>query len=311
MELESVDLVEPIAKDFKYNIDFWQIIRYFYSLRGNEKRDFIKKLSDKENRLYKLISLNETSIKNINDYFDIRTDRIKTRFDLLRTEEEAKETCKTLGLTWEETKSKKNTNSYGMMVKTVSRISQSVCEKFKETIDINPQTRCIWSKNGKLHVTTRNLDGAIPSLNNPYVVWEIKEYWGKSKGGSKMSDAVYECEIVGKELREYERETNTKIYHVVFIDGKDQWNYRKSDFARFIDLEARGLIDYLIIGHPEITILLPLTFKGILVLLKTDTSIIAQDLILDKNNHTLCMILCTFKWEKFLLPTPLFTKNLY
>jgi hypothetical protein len=55
-----------------------------------------------------------------------------------------------------------------------------------------------------LHVSARNLDGAIPSLANPYLVWEIKEYWGKTKGGSKMSDAVYECHLVGLELRDFE-----------------------------------------------------------------------------------------------------------
>ena len=55
------------------------------------------------------------------------------------------------------------------------------------------------------------------------MVWEIKEYWGKTKGGSKMSDAVYECALVGLELRDFEERTGApRVQHVVFVDGKDQ-----------------------------------------------------------------------------------------
>ena len=64
-----------------------------------------------------------------------------------------------------------------------------------------------------------------------------------------MSDALYECQLVGFELREYEKVFNRKIYHIVFLDGKIQWDYRKSDLKRFIDLMNQGLIDRLIIGR--------------------------------------------------------------
>jgi hypothetical protein len=101
----------------------------------------------------------------------------------------------------------------------------------------------------KLHVTARNLDGAIPSLANPGIVWEIKEYWGKTKGGSKMSDAVYECNLVGRELREFEERTKARITHIVFVDGKEQWSHRQSDLKRFIDLFHQGIIDYLFVGR--------------------------------------------------------------
>ncbi len=106
----------------------------------------------------------------------------------------------------------------------------------------------MWFKERDLYVTARNLDGAIPCLVNPFVVWEIKEYWGKTKGGSKMSDAVYECLLVGRELREYEDKHGSKIYHVVFVDGKEQWDHRISDFIRFIDLYNQGIIDALMVG---------------------------------------------------------------
>ena len=115
-------------------------------------------------------------------------------------------------------------------------------------MEANPQRRCVWCVKNGLHVTARNLDGAIPSLANPTIIWEIKEYWGKTKGGSKMSDAVYECNLVGRELREFEERTGISVAHVVFVDGKEQWSARKSDLARFIDLSHQGIIDYLFVG---------------------------------------------------------------
>jgi hypothetical protein len=89
----------------------------------------------------------------------------------------------------------------------------------------------------------------VPSLANPAVVWEIKEYWGKTAGGSKMSDAVYECNLVGRELREFEERTGATIQHVVFLDGREQWLSRKSDLRRFVDLFHQRIIDHLIVGR--------------------------------------------------------------
>ena len=104
-----------------------------------------------------------------------------------------------------------------------------------------------------LHVSARNLDGAIPSLYQPKILWEIKEYWGGGdgkEGGSKMSDAVYECNLVGRELREFEDRTGQPhITHIVFLDGKSQWGSRSSDLKRFIDLFHQGIIDLLFVGR--------------------------------------------------------------
>lgn len=64
-----------------------------------------------------------------------------------------------------------------------------------------------------------------------------------------MSDAVYECHLVGLELRDYEGRGGSRVTHVVFLDGADQWTSRKSDMRRFIDLLNQGLIDHLIVGR--------------------------------------------------------------
>ena len=63
-----------------------------------------------------------------------------------------------------------------------------------------------------------------------------------------MSDAVYECHLVGRELRGFEEKYGKPIQHFVFIDGRDQWKKRKSDLARFLDLECQGLINRLFVG---------------------------------------------------------------
>ena len=130
----------------------------------------------------------------------------------------------------------------------VSFIAEKVCNAKGVGCDTLPQRRCVWLADNQLHVTARNLDGAAPALLFPKVIWEIKEYWGKIKGGSKMSDAVYECHLVGRELREFEERTGISVAHVAFVDGQVQWSHRQSDLRRFIDLFHQGIIDHLFIG---------------------------------------------------------------
>ncbi len=146
------------------------------------------------------------------------------------------------------TQSTDHHQSSAATVAAVSFLAEKVCKAKGLTCDIAPQRRCVWLTNNQLHVTARNLDGAAPALLFPKVVWEIKEYWGKTKGGSKMSDAVYECHLVGRELHEYEERTKASVTHITFVDGKHQWSHRQSDMRRFIDLFHQGIIDYLLIG---------------------------------------------------------------
>ena len=41
--------------------------------------------------------------------------------------------------------------------------------------------------------------------------------------------SVYECHLVGRELREFEERTKARVTHIVFVDGKTQWSHRRSD----------------------------------------------------------------------------------
>lgn len=186
------------------------------------------------------------------DYLQHRERDFETATSLLRTEEEALAFCEQIGaeVTKVETRSQDHHQSSAAMVAAVSYIAGEHCMARGLGFSKAPDRRCVWLVNNYLHVTARNLDGAIPSLDSPKMVWEIKEYWGKTKGGSKMSDAVYECALVGRELREFEeRSGSPRVLHAVFMDGQEQWGHRKSDLKRFIDLFHQGFVDHLFIGR--------------------------------------------------------------
>lgn len=233
---------------------FWELLRFYCSLRGTEKKKFLNELSGTKNedaRWWDLLGLTDDAAKLIVTYCAQRETLLEKALDSLRTEQEAKAYCSKNRIKWTVTRTKSNDHhqSSKTLIATVSSIAMKTCGDFAETVEPNPQKRCVWLVDNHLHVTARNLDGAVPSLKDPYIVWEIKEYWGKTKGGSKMSDAVYECQLVGREIREYEERSKHKITHAVFLDGKDQWHARRSDLARFIDLHNQGLIDHLFIGR--------------------------------------------------------------
>jgi hypothetical protein len=247
--------------------ELWDVVRYFRSIGKDEKKlrefwlDHLKEKSSlavivtekgsKKCEVHGSVPLKKETIDLFFKYLIDSEKQYEALKFCLRTEAEALSFCEKLGVKVEKTvtRSQEHHQSSKSLVAAVTQISSEIAAKFGFDIDIDPQHRCVWFKERELYVTARNLDGAIPSLVNPFVVWEIKEYWGKTKGGSKMSDAVYECLLVGRELREYEEKHGSRIYHIVFVDGKEQWESRVSDFIRFIDLYNQGIIDDLVVGR--------------------------------------------------------------
>lgn len=251
--MSSLFSIEP-WRSLGWKDPFWELLRFYCSLRGTEKKGFLTELSKEktaESKWWDQLGLTNNAAKLIVDYCSQREKWLEVALKALRTEDQAITYCKKNKIEWSvtKTKSKDHHQSTKTLIATVTSIANRVCKKHSETLEGNPQKRCVWCIDNHLHVSARNLDGAIPSLQDPYIVWEIKEYWGKTKGGSKMSDAVYECHLVGREIREYQEKSKHKISHVVFLDGKNQWHSRKSDLARFIDLHNQGLIDHLFIGR--------------------------------------------------------------
>lgn len=234
----------------------WDLVRYYCSLRraSREQKSWLDELRGCLRMRVgdsKYLPVAEEDIKAFLGYLDDRRIMTERALCLLRTEEEALAYCKASGFAVGKvrTKNQDHHQSAKAIIATVTSIAEQVCKKKKSTLDPNPQSRCAWCAENGLHVTARNLDGAIPALANPTIIWEIKEYWGVTSGGSKMSDAVYECNLVGRELREFEERTKLpRVQHVVLLDGKEQWLTRKSDLTRFVDLLCQGIIDQLFVG---------------------------------------------------------------
>lgn len=140
-----------------------------------------------------------------------------------------------------------------VVVKTVEVLTQAICLEEGLTVNVNPQKRASVISDTHIWTSPRRLDGALPSLLNPVGLWEIKEYWGgkasRSRGGSKMSDAIYECQLVGAELRAFEDLGGPRVRHYAMLDGADQWAARRSDLRRAVDLLCSGLLDALLVGN--------------------------------------------------------------
>lgn len=233
----------------------WDLVRYYRSLRGKVAGE---QWLDEIGRWRRVrvsdgseFAIEPEHASVVGLYVQASLEDLRTCLSNLRTEEQALRHCRSRGLEVgvTRTQSSDHHQSAKAMIAAVSEIASSVSRRLRVSIVEDPQKRAVWCSERGLHATARNPDGAIPSLLNPCVIWEIKEYWGKTGGGSKMSDAVYECHLVGRELRDFESRTGPVAKHVVFLDGRDQWAARKSDMLRFIDLFHQGLIDHLIIGR--------------------------------------------------------------
>ena len=241
-------------RDLGWEHPVWELVRYYLSISTKEERNGFLHVLRAESlaQVGKMqLPLDAEVSKLLSSYLDFRSSLWTAGDKMLRTEDEATAYCKKafneLPKTTQ-TRNQEHHQSSKAMVLTTTRLAESVCKDFGITIEPNPQRRCVWVANEQLHVAARNLDGAVPGLVDPFVVWEIKEYWGTTSGGSKMSDAVYECALVGRELRDFEKRTKLHVEHAVILDGKAQWTSRKSDLLRFFDLYYQGLIDILIVG---------------------------------------------------------------
>lgn len=98
--------------------------------------------------------------------------------------------------------------------------------------------------------SSRRFDGAFPSIENPEIVWEIKEYYYATTFGSRVADGVYETQLDGHEFKEILKRTGRKIYHVLFIDAyRTWWVQGKSYLCRLVDALNSGVVDEVIVGE--------------------------------------------------------------
>lgn len=239
-------------RTFGWRHELWELVRYYRSLRrgGDAWLTELRRTRSLDTGDGSSFPVDAEVLDALAEYVLAVKKDFDAAFGALRDEDQARECCERIGVTVgvTSTKSADHHQSSKALVAGVSGVASAECRQRKIGVETDPQRRAVWLTDKGLHVSARNLDGVIPGLGNPKAVWEIKEYWGKTSGGSKMSDAVYECQLVGRELREFEEKAKVRIQHIVFVDGRDQWGSRKSDLVRFIDLFHQGIIDELFVG---------------------------------------------------------------
>lgn len=102
--------------------------------------------------------------------------------------------------------------------------------------------------------TSRRFDGAFPTIYNPEIIWEIKEYYYATTFGSRVADGVYETQLDGFEFKDIYNRTGIKVYHVLFIDAyRTWWIQGKSYLCRIMDAMNSGLVDEVIVGREVLT----------------------------------------------------------
>jgi hypothetical protein len=109
---------------------------------------------------------------------------------------------------------------------------------------------------------SRRFDGAYPSVMDPKVLWEIKEYYYTTTFGSRVADGVYESLLDGMEMEETEANTGIKLSHYLIVDSRfTWWVCGKSYLCRLIDMLNMGYVDVILFGK-EVVAELPRLVKN-------------------------------------------------
>jgi len=101
-----------------------------------------------------------------------------------------------------------------------------------------------------LWVGSRWMDVAYPDVIDPVAVWEVKEHYGTTTFGSRVSAAVYETMLDGFEFNKLQISDNRKIYHYLIVDDYFTWWVKGRPYlCRFVDNLHKGLLDEAIFGR--------------------------------------------------------------
>lgn len=245
---------------------FWFFIRFIserlgYSERGADKvrsytYDEIENLCTAEN-----ISATADMINQAVSYCDKRADLLNNFIEPnLMDADEAERTFSQLYRTGtyycklimnKQSGEMKKVNYFTAIITMLAELALGGNKDF----DPDPRGLIYLLNNGKIiGASSRRFDGAYPSVYNPKIVWEIKEYYYAKTFGSRVADAVYETELDGYEFNEIYNRTGQRVHHVMFIDSHFTfWVKGKSYLCRFVDTLNMGLIDELIVGKEVLT----------------------------------------------------------
>lgn len=153
-------------------------------------------------------------------------------------------------------KQKGEKKNVAFLTAIVDLIAHDVLTEYGIDFDHDPRRLLEFydDNNNLVSVSSRRLDGAIPSTKNPLAVWEIKEYYYTTTFGSRIADGVYETRLDGFELKEAREFSGKHTRHILFVDSYSTWwGQGKSYFCRLIDMLNEGSVDEIIFGQEVIT----------------------------------------------------------
>lgn len=249
--------------------EFWALIKFVSESLGYTKRgtvctyttDDLRNLFDYHN-----IPYNHRILQDVKEYCEERADVLNdfVQFQLMDGET-AQKKFEDLYATYstddflckipmnKQSGSMKKVNYFAAIINILTELSVRNSARFDGTLGFDDDPRGLVyvfdEDNHIVGASSRRFDGAYPSIINPEIVWEIKEYYYATTFGSRVADGVYETQLDGHEFLDIENRTNHKVTHVFFIDGyRTWWVQGKSYLCRIIDMLNSGLVDEVIFG---------------------------------------------------------------
>jgi hypothetical protein len=135
----------------------------------------------------------------------------------------------------------------------VGMIAESVAGPKGFVDDTQNLTILTWDGNLE-EIFSRRFDGVFPSTENPKAIWEIKEYYGTTSFGSRVSGAVYETLLDGYEIKGVRSRHDKIIQHYLFVDDRVAlWGDGRPYLCRMVDMLHTGHVDEIFFGREVLT----------------------------------------------------------
>lgn len=280
--------MKPNKKYLEKNADFWAYVKLLSERLGYSKNNFVisHNIEDAELKLMELnIEIEDQLLNEALEYIEYRSKLLNSISNELMNADEAKKefnknfkkykennfTCK---LPMNKQKHEKANKAF--LTGIVNILAEETIRKFAKDnsliydkdigFDCDPKRLSyVLDEANKLKgIFSRRFDGALPSINNAHLVWEIKEYYYTTTFGSRIADGVYETQLDGYEARTIKNDNDIFIKHIYIIDSYDTWwNKGKSYLCRIVDMLNMGLVDEVLIGK-EVTTRWPIIVSEVL-----------------------------------------------
>lgn len=167
--------------------------------------------------------------------------------------------AKKMGVSWDDlginipmNKQKGAKKNVSFLTALVDLLTYFAVKDYAITVDYDPHSLMRLSDSSRIlrGVSSRRFDGAIPSVSDPRIIWEIKEYYYTTTFGSRISDGVYETRLDGYEIGQFQEISRNKPVHVLFTDSYSVWwEQGKSYLCRLIDMLNEGSVDKIYFGR--------------------------------------------------------------